>query len=1516
MGADPVSLRGMELTAQSANSAVAAARIAYAPESGATLSVDGKTDGSTAITLRAAADGLAAETQVPVRVKLAVLTKLDVRPEQTLLGLNSKDVKVLVRGLDQENMEMDISGAQISYASEHPEIIDVTDNGVLVPKAVGGAVIHVTVTLGGTTLAAQFNIGVKSGKTQASYYTPEKVAAARENAEIYPWARETRQGAIALAEQYLDQENFLWSAVTTQELPRGATVGYRFDPKAYYCRYCGKNLQIEYGNYPWNINAQTAMWKVQCPDCRRSFPSNDFGSFYELGIGDDGMWSYELAKQKNQELVDAGQDGYLKNILHPEADEKFGVENWGVDDGYGYRTGRTYNTNTTFGTFEETHTYIAYFNHWGIWHWGSGKDTDGLMIRALSRLSSAYLYTGDKRYGRIGAILVDRVADVYPDMYIRPYYPQYFNSDSTSPRGKIIGCIWERGLIESAVYCYDAVYDMYDDPYVVNFLSQKAGKFDTGNDKSTPELIRQNVEDNLLREVRRAIEDANISGNFGMHQSTMAITARVLDTLPETQEMIDWIFQSGGVVANGDGTYKQTGGNVQAQLINLVNRDGMGGEGAPGYNASWMSNLSGVATILDGYETYAAADLYRNPKYIKMFSAFFPLTLCRRTTASIGDSGSTAGTTFAISASALIPPYLNTRDPELGQMIYFLNGNTTDGLHADIFTEDPNGLQEEIRQVISEYGEYDFDRSQLEAGTGFAVLRGGSYYKTALGAVDTQRDFWMYSGGGYGHCHPDTLNLGVHAYGLDLAPDFGYPEGADGAYKNVYWGQATLNHNTVMVNAARQKSIGRGNNGDIKHFDDAGRVKLIDMDAPQVYDATDIYRRTVVMVEASDEVSYGVDFFRIKGGNDHLYSFHALSDTIHETQGLELTAQNGGTYAGPDVELGKDTKILNGFNFLYDVRRAGKQDGQDLQEFAVDFKITDFRKTVSPDRDLHLRLTMLNDFSLSEVALASGQPPQKEGNPKSLEFVLARRQGSNLDTLFTTVLEPYDGARYIQSMEQVPIVRVGGAQPQAADVAKAVKVTLENGRVDYVVYATNNQVLYRIDDQFDFAGFVGVHTLVEGQAAYSYMNDGTRVGDLTGQAAYTGVVESFTQELALENSITVALDQSADPQELVGRFVYIDNKNINQNAVYPIEKVTSLGGNLYELHVGNRTLIRSCINDADMDAGYNYNIAEGQSLRIPLCTYNDSSPVIQPVGSRRVSVGSRLAVQIQAESPLSRALTLEATDKPRGAQFDPATNVFSWTPDSGQIGKHHVSIRATDGIFDTVLHFEVEVFQASSGGGGGATPNPGPGTEPGPGPGDDDGDGEKEPVNPPAEEERFVDLAGYDWAKSAIESLAEEGIIKGDGPNTFGPGKPISRADFTILLVRAFNISGGEAEQFGDVPADAYYAQELLAARAAGIAEGVGGNRFNPQGRVSRQDMMVLLYRTLQKSGYSLEEAEEGRLASFADSAQVAEYAQEAAAALIQNGIIAGDKGRIKPQGNASRAEVAVMLSRVLEKKQ
>ena len=991
-----------------------------------------------------------------------------------------------------------------------------------------------------------------------------------------------------------------------------------------------------------------------------------------------------------------------------------------------------------------------------------------------------------------------------------------------------------------------------------------------------------------------------------MHQSSAVIAGVVLDTMPETKEMIDWAFRS------GEGTWGSdeiTGGNVMQTIVDEIERDGATFEAAPNYDTIWLNSIQSIMDYLEGYQGYQSADLYRNPRIIKLMKVLYPLTFCRRTTAQLGDSGATADVNIKISQSAQIKLFQNTKDPQAAQMIYFLNGNTTRGLHYNEFVKDPEKLQREVADVIAQYGEYDFDRSELMPGYGFSILRDGSLYAPGtLTQRDTQRDFWMSYTKTGDHGQPSKLNLGIHAYGLDMAPELGYPIAADGGDENINWGHATVAHNTVQVNDVKQPKCYSSSTP--LHFEDAGRVKIMDTDAADAYGNTEIYRRTVVMVEVSDEVSYGVDFFRVKGGDEHLYSFHSQSDEIGEYQGFEPIAQSGGSYAGAEIPF-RTTGYASGYTYFRNIRKARNPGAG---EFYVDFNVKDFRKVLKDSQDLHLRMTMLNNFKLSEITLATAEPPKRDDNPAELEYVFARRSGKNLDTLFTTVFEPYKGERYLESMTAVDVARADGKPVSAGEGVKAVKVVFTSGRIDYVIYAADNTVEYSVDNGlFNFQGFVGVYTLMDGENAYSYLCDGSKLGDMEATAAYNGTVVDFTKDLSFENQITVRFDGEIDLAELPGRYLRVQNSSA-RNAGYQIKGAQDAGNGLVVLDIGDQSPVESIKDATDMDAlKYNYNIAPRQWLTVPLSAQEDSGPVFEPVGRIMQTAGKAMSLTVSAESPAGKELTYSATVLPRGAQFDPETQSLKWTPDSSQIGEHSVAITATDGVFYETLTITIEVVK-SAGGNGTATQEKPPVVDPpvvDP-PVVDPPVVDPPVINPPEEEERFHDLGGYDWAKDAINALAEEGIIRGTGPDTFSPGKNITRADFAILLTRAFELEGDTEENFIDVPKSAYYAPELAVAKACGVVEGIGGGKFDPEGEISRQDMMVMLYRALVRTGYALEETQAGALAGFSDGAQVSEYAQAAVASLITNGIIEGANGLLRPHARSSRAEVAVTLWRVL----
>ncbi|MFF2018765.1 glycosyl hydrolase family 8 [Paenibacillus sp. NPDC058177] len=179
----------------------------------------------------------------------------------------------------------------------------------------------------------------------------------------------------------------------------------------------------------------------------------------------------------------------------------------------------------------------------------------------------------------------------------------------------------------------------------------------------------------------------------------------------------------------------------------------------------------------------------------------------------------------------------------------------------------------------------------------------------------------------------------------------------------------------------------------------------------------------------------------------------------------------------------------------------------------------------------------------------------------------------------------------------------------------------------------------------------------------------------------------------------------------------------------------------------------------------------------------------------------------------------------------------------------------------------------------------------------------------------FSDISSrFLWAKGAIEALAAKGIVRGTSDTFFEPGAKMKRADFILLLVRAFDLKAGFADNYVDIDKNAYYYEALGIAKQLGITSGVGGNRFNPGAEISRQDMMVLIVRALHKSGKLTDGGSLSDLDTFKDAAKVADYAVKETAALVREGVVLGDGKYLHPKETATRAETAVLIYRILNK--
>jgi len=1445
-------------------------------------------------------------------------------------------------------------------------------------------------------------------KSEPSYYTYDRLEALRENAKKYDWVQSQIKSAKKSGDTALENFDRIYEMIIPEGVPRATRPALREDPEYNLCHYCGANVNMS-GDFQTDIYSRP--WKVQCPDCKRLFPSNDFESFYKIGLDEHGYFDVTRARERHHNMLTHGAvdaicdcvdipteeksdawykfygygdpDGYLCNELYTELwkdpttttynkDPYKGVEidgaRWGVDDGWGYDTGRIHPNGVA-----EVHTYIGTYLYVGAVN---------EVNSAIRNLARAYAYTGEEKYGIQGAILLDRLADVYPDYSTHLFFDKGFaTGGGGTAYGKIKGTIGDSSYIMYPLEAADAFFPLLvnENETLLKALQEKAKEFNLENPKTTGEHVWQNWADGIVRETFRAAKSADIYGNVGYQERAVSLAILVLNSKPESDEMAEWLFATGGRITRDDGTYYCPGGNLGAMIMNVLDRDGNGNESSPSYHSGWVPMLQSCAEYLNLYTDDPKYNLFKNPKFAQLFISQIPLVLVDDHTAQIADTGAPADNVIQLSPSA--SAFAELKDTPFGNIIaeelYRENGYTAEGLRYDIFTHNPEKLEQEVLDRI-DLGDGILRESTMLTGYGFAVLRDGAVYggKGTPTYNNNMRDWWLYFGSNehkMSHTHKDTLNLGFEAYGLNMAPDLGYPEATGANLNRFQWIRQTISHNTVTVNETaqiyNQRKLGP------MHFDDSGDIKLMDIDGHMAYDATDIYRRTLVSVNVGADVSYAVDFFRVKGGHDHIYSFHSQSDEIYETVGLdniEYQTDNGradgnyiGSYAGADVKFGDDPSLSSskftypgGYTWMKNVRR----DTSGVSNFTVDFNVTDFRKVLKDGKGLHLRMTMLNDgYPLDEVALTSGYVQNSSNEttpgvmPETFEYVLARRKGTNLDTLYTTVFEPYRNNRYLTEMSGVPVTvsPSSTAREGRDDVAKAVKVVRADGRVDYIVYATNNNVLYTVTDSengisFNFRGFVGVYSVnAANKNIYSYINDGDIICATDDAeykpyeySAYTGTVSDFTKVLSWENKIYVKTNDTVDTSKIIGNAVYVNNDGV-QSGAYMIKDAVQ-NGDVLELDIGTTSMIRSYADVNDFDKGYVYNIGIGQGVSIPISNIEDYGPRFDAVDELTVSAGSTITTTLTATAEDGTKVRYIGSNIPRGASVEADSGKVTWKPDNSQIGEHNFAVTARDEFGrERTINFTVTVYGSttgkpesdsettdstttpegnpggSAGGGGGAAPDTGDSsdkTDVGDGDSDvlQDNDDTAQPNvgNGVYDVPNFTDLTNHSWAADAIDALAAEGVIKGTSETTFSPANNITRADFALLLVRAFNLTSDNTENFADVSASDYFASELAVARNAGIVSGIGENKFAPRNSITRQDMMVIVYRALRKLDVGFGIYDEPQ---YPDFTNVAPYAKDAVAALISAGLVNGKSGKIAPADYTTRAEVAVLIARILD---
>lgn len=183
-------------------------------------------------------------------------------------------------------------------------------------------------------------------------------------------------------------------------------------------------------------------------------------------------------------------------------------------------------------------------------------------------------------------------------------------------------------------------------------------------------------------------------------------------------------------------------------------------------------------------------------------------------------------------------------------------------------------------------------------------------------------------------------------------------------------------------------------------------------------------------------------------------------------------------------------------------------------------------------------------------------------------------------------------------------------------------------------------------------------------------------------------------------------------------------------------------------------------------------------------------------------------------------------------------------------------------------------------------------------------------------ETRFVDVKLGSWYYNSIVYAVSNGLMNGVGDSKFEPEEGMTRAMLVTVLWRYEGSPKQRPSTFSDVRRGQWYSEAVSWAAKNGIVTGVGDNKFEPDTQITREQIATILYRYAQKK--RADTSARGSLSAFPDNGKVNGWAKTALQWCVGEGLIGGtnENGRVylDPQGTATRAQVATILMRYIEK--
>lgn len=842
------------------------------------------------------------------------------------------------------------------------------------------------------------------GKEAGVFFPASMLEKARANTARDPWAAEQRKLIVKGAEPWAKMsDDELWSLMFGPTIHRSWHV-----LSDGICPACKQNVVM----YDWIVDGLNHPWKMRCPRCRELFPKNDFGKFYHSGLDNRGILDPQRADRS-----------LLFNTEHP--DPKDPLHMFGVDDGTGYIEGER--------KWQFVSTYLIY---------GQWKQA---VLGGIRNLGSAYVVTGDRKYAHKAAILLDRVADLYPTF---DYMTQADLYDGRNHSHGYVS-VWHDACEETRELAlgYDMIFDgIRGDKALVRFLSGKAKAHGIENPKASISDITRNIEDRILRDAinnRRKVES-----NYPRTDVTYAVIEAVLGW-PEHKEKVYAV--------------------LDPMLERATAVDGVTGEkGLSGYSSFTIRGVANMLAQFSRVDSGFLRDLLkRHPRIRDMYRFHIDTWSYGRHYPLIGDAGwfganiySYVGMDFwkgfqgnpNINYFALAPStfgllwdlYEISGDTGFVQMIYLMNDKKLDGLPYDLFSEDSDAFRKKVGDVIAEVGPYPEQKSVNKQQWHLGILRspgteynsipnrtgglGTELYSVPRSNMENGRALWLLYDAWGGHGHANHMTLGLYAKGLDLMPDFGYKPvnyGGWSASKAVWYGKSA-SHNTVVLDGADH---GNGA-GTTTLWADGKQFRAIRASGPQPMGGKQ-FERTAALIDFSDKDSYILDVFRVVGGKDH--------------------AKFMGSHFGPITTQGLTPKPAPDYGYGT-IMRSFQCDESPAPGWSIDWDIEDRYKYIPDGSDVHLRYTDLTVGAQAYTAEAWIQAGNfNTNNEEWIPRIVTRRQSAEgpLASTFVAVIEPYERKSNVKSIRRLAIQTADGEI--YADNCAAVEVRLADNRRDLLL---------------------------------------------------------------------------------------------------------------------------------------------------------------------------------------------------------------------------------------------------------------------------------------------------------------------------------------------------------------------------------------------------------------------------------------------------------------------------------